>query len=52
MEHGASLDGADARKPPLATLCAAFDCAVATSPHKVADSVRCGWWRWTGNASN
>jgi long-chain acyl-CoA synthetase len=36
MEHDPSLDGAGARKPPLATLCAAFDHAVATSPHKVA----------------
>jgi long-chain acyl-CoA synthetase len=36
MEHDPSLDGAGARKPPLATLCAAFDNAVATSPHKVA----------------
>jgi len=43
MEHGPSLDGADARKPPLATLCAAFDHAVATSPHKVA--LRHSVWR-------
>jgi hypothetical protein len=29
MEHDPSLDGAGARKPPLATLCAVFDYAVA-----------------------
>src|SRR5260370_30442355 len=36
MEHDPPLGGAGAPKPPLATLCAAFDHAVATSPHKVA----------------
>jgi hypothetical protein len=36
MERDLSPHGADARKPLLATLCAAFDHAVATSPHKVA----------------
>ena len=36
MEHDLSLRGVDARKPPLATLCAAFDHAVATAPDKVA----------------
>ncbi len=36
MEHDLSLRGVNARKPPLATLCAAFDHAVATAPDKVA----------------
>ena len=39
MEHDPSLDGAGARKPVLATLCAAFDYAVATSPDKVARAI-------------
>ena len=36
MEHDVSLHVADVRKPPLATLCAMFDGAVATAPDRVA----------------
>src|SRR5712671_2799903 len=36
MEHDLSLHHADELKAPVATLCAMFDCAVATAPERVA----------------